>query len=125
MFNIQGFIDNKKREASKFKEKFAMSSNEDKAKHLEYLREERLKLEGKAKLSTLQNKEEARIGKAKETLKQNSFLGKMAKGLKQHTNNVKKSKGKLGIIKSHGADVSVYEFNESPFNKTGGDSPFK
>lgn len=60
------------------------------AKGLKSLREERLRLEGRAKLINLENKERARIAKANKTLKENSSIYKFGQGLKKVIKDNKK-----------------------------------
>ena len=66
-------------------------ANVQKATELKRLREERIRLEGKAKLEKLRQQERARIEKAKATVSPINKIAKVVKGLQKTKNNVSKS----------------------------------
>ena len=67
------------------------NQNVRKAESLENLRKERIRLEGYAKVAKAEEKEKAKIAKAKSTMRKNSKVAKLAKGLQKHMNKRKES----------------------------------
>lgn len=71
-----------------------LGSTTGEANKLANLRKQRLKVEGHAKMINIRKKEEARIKKAKQTIKDNGKIATFVKGVKEISGEIKKSKKK-------------------------------
>ena len=82
------------------------------AKELKQMKEERIRLEGRAKLEKLKEQEQARMKSAKKTIKEHSTARRFSKGLANVINEGKKRAKKSGY-KPKGIDFGGT--SNSPF----------
>lgn len=76
---------------------FKKRDNTSRSGRLQRLKREREKKEGEARLIKLEDKEKARIRKARETIKQDSPLFKAKAKLQESYDKAKKKNGKRGL----------------------------
>lgn len=93
--NAKKNITNIKEKIEKFKEKRSFEENIRNAKKLKGLREERIKLEGKAKIENLKQKEEKKLLKAKEIINKGKSNGFNFLNGMSLNNNQKQEKSEL------------------------------
>jgi len=94
--SIGSFISQQKAKFREIKYRKSMDDNEQMAEEIKRLKLERTRLEGKAKLREIQEKEKARIGKAKATLKETgtpaklrNFVGNLQKKVNENKPNLR------------------------------------